>query len=193
MCAGKSLSEIKSMLSMQYSFSLPADYDMAIIDRRIAERGSSTDNFPKLKFKAYLTARRGEDGPENLYAPFYLWAEPEGASNFLGSPIFEAPSQAFGWPSVKTWIVWRAELSPAVAAAKFATREILVIPPHAPIGDLRSRESDDAARDVEAGALAAVAGFEPTRWTQVRFRLWRERPSLAAGQVYRVGHMSLPG
>ena len=179
------------MLSMQYSFALPADYDMSIIDRRIAERGGSTDNFPKLKFKAYLTARRGEDGPENLYAPFYLWAEPAGLSNFLCSPNFEAPSQAFGWPSVKTWVVWRAEMSSAVAEAKFATREILAIPPHAPLGELRQRESDETAKDVKAGALASVAGFEPTTWTRVRFRLLGERPA-AGGQTYRVGHMSLP-
>lgn len=181
------------MIAMQYGFALPADYDMAIIDRRIAERGSSTDNFPKLKFKAYLTARRGEDGPENLYAPFYLWAEPEGVSNFLCSPNFEAPSQAFGWPSVKTWVVWRAELSSAVGEARFATREILTIPPHASLSDLRARESDKAAKDIQAGALASVVGFEPTTWTRLHFRLWREAPAAAAGQAYRVGHMSLPG
>src|SRR5579883_2523197 len=179
------------MIAMQYSFVLPADYDMAIIDRRIAERGASTDNFPKLKFKAYLSARRGEDGPENLYAPFYLWSEPEGLSDFLGGPGFEALTQAFGWPSVKTWIVWGAEVSPAIGEAKFATREILATPPFARLGEARRRESDQAERDVAAGALAAAAGFEPTTWTQVRFRLWRERPPAAAGQLYRVGHMSL--
>lgn len=39
------------MIAMQYSFSLPADYDMSIIDRRIAEKGHLLDNFPNLKFK----------------------------------------------------------------------------------------------------------------------------------------------
>jgi hypothetical protein len=180
------------MIAMQYNFALPADYDMAIIDRRVAERGSSTDNFPKLSFKAYLIARRSEDGPENLYAPFYLWREPEGLSNFLCGPTFEAPTQAFGWPSVKTWIVWRAEISPAIVEAKFATREVLAMAPHGPLAAVRRSESDEAAQDVANGAVASVAGFEPTTWTRVRFRLWRARPARAARQAYRVGHISLP-
>jgi hypothetical protein len=46
------------MLAMQYSFTFPADYDMAIIERRIAENGHRLDGFPGLLFKAYLYARR---------------------------------------------------------------------------------------------------------------------------------------
>ena len=48
------------MIAMQYSFTLPADYDMSVIDRRIADTGPLLDGFPGLKFKAYLVARRGE-------------------------------------------------------------------------------------------------------------------------------------
>jgi hypothetical protein len=179
------------MIAMQYSFTLPADYDMAIIDRRIAERGGTTDNFPKLLFKAYLTARRGEDSAENLYAPFYVWREPEGLSNFLCGPGFAALTSAFGWPEVATWVVWRAATSPEIAAAQYATRELLTTEPYAPLADLRRRESDDAAADVAKGALASVAAFEPTTWTRVRFRLWREKRAAEGGmQVYRVGHIS---
>ncbi len=180
------------MIAMQYRFVLPADYDMAIIDRRIAEKGVSTDGFPKLAFKAYLSARRGEDGPENLYAPFYLWSEPEGLSNFLSGPGFGAVTQAFGWPSVRTWIAWRAALSPDIAAARFATRNAAAIPPHAPLDQLRREESEAAAQDAAQGALAAIVGFEPTTWTRMRFQLWRERPDARGGETYRVGHMSLP-
>jgi hypothetical protein len=183
------------MIAMQYNFALPADYDMAIIDRRIAEKGSFTDNFPGLNFKAYLIARRGEDSAENLYAPFYVWRRDEGLSNFLCGPGFEGVSGAFGWPSVRTWIVWRSAVDRAIGEAAFASREILAIGPHADLGELRRRESEETAADVAAGALASVAAFEPTTWTRVRFRLWRERPrSTTAGmQIYRVGHMSLSG
>jgi hypothetical protein len=182
------------MIAMQYSFALPADYDMAIVDRRIAQKGSFTDNFPGLNFKAYLVARRGEDGAENLYAPFYVWRRDEGLSDFLCGQGFEGVSDAFGWPSVRTWIVWRAALNSALEDAAFASREIFAIGAHADLGDLRRRESAEADADVAAGALASVVAFEPTTWTRVRFRLWRERPGSAppAAQVYRVGHMSLP-
>lgn len=184
------------MISMQYSFTLPADYDMAIVDRRITEKGPMLDGFPNLRFKAYLTARRGREaagGRENLYAPFYLWDNSTGLSDFLCGDGFAGVSGAFGWPQVRTWAVWQARVSDRVAHAAFATREILPIEPHAPLGELRRRDSDSAVEDVETGgALAAVVGFDPTGWTQVRFRLWAEIPPGTAGQAYKVGHMSLP-
>ena len=61
------------MIAMQYSFTLPADYDMAIVHRRIAEKGHLLDDFPQLHFKAYLSAQRDDESlasRENLYAPF---------------------------------------------------------------------------------------------------------------------------
>ena len=46
------------MIAMQYGFTLPADYDMTIIDRRMRDKGPLLDGFPDLRFKAYLAARR---------------------------------------------------------------------------------------------------------------------------------------
>jgi len=69
------------MIAMQYSFTLPADYDMAIIDARIRDKGHLFDGFPHLRFKTFLAARQhGGECPStaNLYAPFYLWDEPAG-------------------------------------------------------------------------------------------------------------------
>src|SRR5699024_8559939 len=66
----------RRMIAMQYSIGLPADYDMAIIRRRIADKGHLMDDCPGLAFKAYLYAARDDAGlhaPDNLYAPFYLW------------------------------------------------------------------------------------------------------------------------
>jgi len=182
------------MIAMQYSFTLPADYDMSIIDRRIRDKGPLLDGFPNLGFKAYLSARHGEfASPDNLYAPFYLWQKPEGASDFLCGPAFQTLAGAFGWPQVKTWIVWQAEVSPDIAAARFATREILQMEPYAPLADIRDAESAEAEAEVRAGALASIRGFEPTTWTRVRFRLWREIPECGEHmQAYRLGHLSLP-
>ena len=180
------------MIAMQYSFTLPADYEMTIIDRRIAEKGPLLDGFPGLEFKAYLVARKGEDGPENRYAPFYLWREHEGLSNFLCGSGFEAVTRSFGWPRVTTWVCWRAELSNEMRAARFATRELRATAPYASLAEIRERESDETRRDVERGALASVAAFEPTNWTRVRFALWRDRPAAAeTAELYRVGHVSL--
>jgi hypothetical protein len=183
------------MIAMQYRFALPTDYDMGIVRRRIVEKGPLLDDFPNLKFKAYLWAERGADSRENLYAPFYVWENSGGMSEFLCGDGFGAVSQAFGWPQVKTWAIWSVHVSAAVSQARFATREILPLTPHAPLAELRERDSEVVRQAVESGgALAAVAGFEPTGWTRVRFRLWRDAPAGVGegGESYRVGHLSRP-
>ncbi|CAI0822300.1 Uncharacterised protein [Serratia quinivorans] len=94
------------MLAMQYSFTLPADYDMAIIQDRITRFGHLLDNAPQLLIKAYLYAQKGEYGEENLYAPFYLWNSSTGMSDFLIGEGFQGLSRAFGWPQVRQWLPW---------------------------------------------------------------------------------------
>lgn len=183
------------MIAMQYSLSLPADYDIGIIDRRIRDKGPLLDGFPNLKFKAYLRAARGDLGShENLYAPFYVWDKADGVSDFLCGPSFQALAGDFGWPRVSTWIVWQACVAPRFREAKFATREILPIEPHAPLEEIRRQDSDEARGMVEDGdVLASVAGFEPTTWARVRFTLWDKLPATGSGrnvQTYRVGHVA---
>jgi len=184
------------MIAMQYSFTLPADYDMSIVDRRIRDKGPLLDGFPQLVFKAYLAARK-EGGKvssaENLYAPFYLWDEPEGLDTFLTGAGFAALTRDFGWPAVQTWVVWHAERAPDLAAAKFASREVEPIPPYSDLAALRARAVSEARDDARRGALAAIAAFDPTGWTLLRFRLWREAPTadVSTGQHYGVGHVSM--
>lgn len=177
------------MIAMQYSFVLPSDYDMGIIERRIRDKGPMLDGFPHLRFKAYLSARKQRGRAENLYAPFYLWDHPDGLSNFLSSPGFVGLTRDFGWPTVKTWIVWHAELAPDLSEARFASRESEAIPAYADLAQLRASSTERAKG---SNALADVTGFEPTSWTFLRFRLWRNPPAEIAGELYDVGHLSLP-
>lgn len=183
------------MIAMQYSFPLPADYDMTIIDRRIRDKGPMLDGFPHLGFKAYLSARKHDTGftsADNLYAPFYLWNDPEGISNFLTSPGFAGLARDYGWPKVRTWLGWHAELAGNLSAAGFASRTIETIAPHTDLASLRADAVENARTAVRHGALAGVVGFDPTEWTLVRFQLWREMPPEADPkyQFYRVGHVS---
>jgi hypothetical protein len=179
-------------LAMQYSFALPADYDMAIVERRVAEKGLALDGWPGLSAKAYLSARRDANQRENLYAPFYVWDDAAAMSGFLTGRGFAGVSDAFGWPQVRVWIVWRAQLAADIEQAKFATREIGPIEPHAALDELEAQENEAADEAIDRGALAAVGGFEPTTWTRVRFRMWRARPARRDGVAhYDVGHVSL--
>ena len=186
------------MIAMQYSFTLPADYDMSIIDRRIAEKGHFMNGFPGLVFKAYCSARKMRAQPphaENLYAPFYLWNSCEAMNTFLCGPGFAGLSQAFGWPAVKTWSVLHAEIGADIASACFATRELVRIAPYTGLDELRRSETQRASEDVaQRDALVAVAGFDPLDWNMVRFRLWAAQPPdegfLEDRLSYRVGHVS---
>jgi hypothetical protein len=179
-------------LAMQYSFTLPADYDMGNVERRIAEKGPALDGWPGLSAKAYLSARRDANQRENLYAPFYVWDDAAAMSGFLTGRGFAGVSDAFVWPQVRVWIVWRAWLARDAEQARFATREIAPIEPHAALDALEAQENEAADEAIERGALAAVAGFEPTSWTRVRFRLWRQPPERRDGVAhYDVGHVSL--
>lgn len=186
------------MIAMQYSFTLPADYDMAIIRRRIAEKGHLLDGFPRLRFKAYLYAERDDaqlPGHDNLYAPFYLWQDSEGMNAFLADAGFAALCDSFGRPAVRTWSAWRADLADDLRGAICATRELHTIPMHSALAALREAEVDAARADRARGALAAVSAYDPTGWTVLRFRLWPEARSDLAGpcrQLYRVGHVSQP-
>ncbi|PXV53138.1 protein of unknown function [Dyella jiangningensis] len=181
------------MIAMQYSFTLPADYDMAIIRQRIADKGHLLDHFDGLLLKSYLHAQRGASSNENLYAPFYVWKDSAAMQRFLGSDGFARLTEAFGWPSIRVWPVWDAYLSPEARHARFASREIQPIAPYSALGALREQQREQLQRDVERGALAAVEAFEPTTWSRVSFRLWDEaRPATSAGQWYEVGHVSQP-
>lgn len=185
------------MMAMQYSFVLPADYDMEIIRQRIASKGHMLDEFPGLIFKAYLSAdRNGGATAENLYAPFYLWREPEAMHAFVNGPGFAGVAQAFGWPSIKTWTVWHSWLADDAAQARHARRIVKPIAPYTALAALRDQEEAEALALRERGALAAVVGFEPGSWSLVQFSLWRdaiEAPPQALEQRYEVGHMSVPG
>jgi hypothetical protein len=185
------------MIAMQYSFVLPADYDMAVIERRIRGKGPLFDGFPQLRFKAFLSARKQGTAlasAENLYAPFYLWDEPEGIDRFLSGSGFAALTRDFGWPAVRTWLVWHAGLSANLGAARFASREITPIAPYSDLACLREGAMSNARAAVQDGALAAVAAFSPAEWTVVRFQLWQTLPDRASpsAQTYAVGHVSLP-
>ena len=183
------------MIAMQYSFTLPADYDMGIVARRIADRGHMTDGFPGLRFKAYLSASARPDvrGSENLYAPFYLWRDAEAMNTFLCGHGFEGVSASFGRPSVRLWSVLEAELGDDLAGAAHATREVIALPASTDLTALRLVERDRVRAYRDAGALAAVSAFEPTTWSLVRFRLWSAATEAPGdGARYDVGHMSVP-
>lgn len=79
------------MIVMQYRYTLPADYDMAVIDTRIQENGAKLDGFPGLFFKTYLVSRSDDAYcAENRYAPLYLWKNAKAMANFYRVPVLKS-------------------------------------------------------------------------------------------------------
>jgi hypothetical protein len=188
------------MIAMQYSYALPADYDMGIIDRRVSERGRALDAHEPLILKAYGVARRGDAairGNENLYAPFYLWKDTDGLTDFLCSAGFAGLVDSFGWPVVRTWpVVLSSEVAPHARLARFSSRQVVPVARFTPLAALRRQEARDARAAAEQGAVIAIAALEPATWSLVRYRAWVERPAQPAldGDIqdYVVQHVSHP-
>ncbi|MFG2842053.1 DUF4865 family protein [Kitasatospora sp. NPDC048296] len=180
------------MHAMQYEITLPADYDMGVIRKRVADKGHLLDAHPGLGLKAYLVRERGRDGsPVNQYAPFYLWHTAEGMNSFLWGPGFRGLSADFGRPAVHHWLGAGLAEGSRTAAPTSATRVTVRLP-----------ETADPAAAVER-ALAelpahpalhtAAVAVDPSRWELLRFALWHgPAPEDEPGTRYQVLHLSRP-
>ncbi|GAB7187851.1 DUF4865 family protein [Kitasatospora sp. Ki12] len=194
------------MHAMQYEITLPADYDMGIIRKRVADKGHLLDAHPGLGLKAYLVRERGHQGsPVNQYAPFYLWRTAEGMNSFLWGPGFRGLSADFGRPAVHHWL--GAGLARGSAAEAAETRAgtagtAEAAPTTATRDTVRLPEGVDPAEAVER-ALAelpahpalhtAAVAVDPSRWELLTLALWHgPAPEDVPGARYQVLHLSRP-
>jgi hypothetical protein len=194
------------MYAKQYEITLPADYDMKIIRKRVADIGHVFDDLAGLGLKAYVIRERGVDGsPVNQYAPFYLWNDTGAMARFLvGGGGFQRMIRAFGRPVARHWTGIACHVGNARAAyPRAASRLITPVPVDSDLDDTGlgtaawiEREAD-AVRlladrdDVHTAALAV----DPHHWELLRFVLWRDEvaPDEAATERYEVLHLSSPG
>ena len=186
------------MIGMQYTFLLPDDHDMRTIRNRVAERGHLFDKLEGLFEKAFLISEKGVAGAlKNSYAPFYLWNHDEAISNFLVGDKFKAVSEAFGRPTVKTWLPLYVSTGPAkLTKAPFATRETIDISPESDLEQMRRIEYKVHRQWAEhATNHSGFIGLDAQAWQIVRFALWTESPeNLPEGaERFEVVHLSAPG
>lgn len=183
------------MHAMQHEITLPGDYDMGIIRHRVARKGASTDSFGDLGLKAYAIRERGRDGSAvNQYAPFYLWAAPEGMNAFLWGPGFSRLSTDFGRPLVQHWTGLAFHPGPARGTApSAATRDTQEVPTDAdPVAVIDAVLEHARRYAVTTGVHSTAVAIDPSRWQLVHFTLWDGTPPNDAGIRYRVLHLSQP-
>lgn len=194
------------MLASQYEMTLPADYDLPTLRRRIAAAWHTLDHLDGLGLKAYLFRERGRDGsPVNEYSCFYLWNDPGAMAGFLvGGGGFERIIRFFGRPAVRQWSGLACLSGPARGTTpRAASRQLTVLPPEA---DPESTGLTLATRiQQEIDALAELARREDVHtaalavdthhWQLVRFVLWQDSvpPDQQGTERYEVLHLSAPG
>jgi hypothetical protein len=182
------------MYAMQYELTLPADYDMEIIRKRVRDRGARTDGFPGLGVKAYLIRERGVSGsPVNQYAPFYVWREISGMGTFLwGGGAFTGIVDDFGRPPVRHWTGVDYQSGPTNDTTPVAaTRRIEPIAPGVdPTDPVRVAQQQLAERAGQAGVHSTALAVDPQRWELVHFTLWTETPPESPDDRYEVLHTS---
>ncbi|MFD6534221.1 DUF4865 family protein [Streptomyces sp. NPDC060184] len=202
------------MYAKQYEITLPADYDMGIIRKRVAVGGPTMDDRAGLGLKAFVIRERGVDGsPVNAYAPFYLWNDTGAMARFLvGGGGFQNIVRDFGRPAAYHWTGIACHAGPArEATVRAASRRLTAIPadPDADPDAEPGREADGlglaALIEREAEELRALAhgegvhtaalAVDPHSWQLVRFVLWADAvaPDEDATERYEVLHLSAPG
>ncbi|MFF3491916.1 DUF4865 family protein [Streptomyces sp. NPDC002795] len=183
------------MHAMQYEITLPADYDMGIIRRRVETKGHLLDDFPGLGAKAYLMRERGVDGsPVNQYAPFYLWNGAAGMNAFLWGAGFQGIVADFGRPVVQHWTgIAYDEGGAATARGRTAVRQRTPIEAGADLPKLTAEAvegTDQLAQ--EQGVLFAASAIDPRTWELLTFSLWEHDTPKAPGDRYEVLHLAQP-
>jgi hypothetical protein len=188
---------MKWMYAMQYEITLPADYDMGIIRRRVEVMGHVLDDFPGLGLKAYLIREQANGSAVNQYAPFYLWNDPDAMGRFLwGGGLFSNICNAFGRPPVRHWTGVDSRPGPdrdlPVVAA---TKHTELLPPEVdPAEPVAAAVGLLEKTVVSPGVHGTAIAVDPTSWELVHFTLWSgDVPGAVLGTRYQVLHLSRPG
>jgi hypothetical protein len=181
------------MLMLQYSFALPADYDMRTVRARVAARSDRFDALPGLGWKAFLVREAGVAGADdNRYAPLYLWPDAAAGADFLLGPLFAGVCDAFGWARVEHGLLTRHQLLDETRTPRWCSIERRAV--HGGVDP--ETVLAEWARPAGEGLHSVWIGLDPSRWLFTRYQLWADAtaPTLPAADatLFEVAHFSQP-
>lgn len=167
------------MFAMQYGFDLADDVELDAIRRRVQEIGPRFDGLPGLHAKAFLLAER--DGPAaKRYAPYYLWKDPVGMTDFLMSASFAAVEAKYGRPVVYTWSPIACLQGDAAShTPRFASQQRVDVPAGSDLVRLAAEERERAEAVAATPGLHTVfSGLDANTWQLLRTSFWLSPPAL---------------
>lgn len=176
------------MIGMQYTITLPSDYDMTIIKKRVEENGFKTDSFPQLLFKCYLIQEKGSDGFENVYAPLYVWKDSSGMNAFIFEGFYDNIIKSFGWHNIHVGIPLTLDLSDHFNEAKYALELTKEIEPRISLEGFKDRITNSYVK--EKNLVGMVCIYNPDKWRYSQFFFYKDYPKSLHGKVYQILHIS---
>ncbi|MFB3304691.1 DUF4865 family protein [Pseudomonas sp. AMR01] len=178
------------MFAKQYSHRLPADYDMGVIRRRVAQLGPLWDHADGLLFKAFIAQENGG----NVYASVYLWSDPLQAADFLLGERFQKVLDSFGRPHVESWLPLEVRRGPAQRALSLYREEW----PLEPGADRAAIVAAATARNQQlaqsSDTFAVFLALDVQAWRLIRITLSAEALNVQRpGTGYQVWYLAHPG
>lgn len=176
------------MQAMQYTVTLPTDYDMQIIRKRVADNGNKTDYFSGLLFKAYFITEREQGSVSNSYAPLYIWKDSEGMNKFIFKGFYDNIIQSFGWQHIEIGVTSSVDLAPDFLESRYAIEE------YQPIAANTSLQDVPLVAERHEGELGKVRLYNPDKWQLVTYTFLHELPDTLSEKQksYEILHIS-PG
>lgn len=183
------------LLAMQYSISLPVDYNAEMVRSRVQNRHALFDDHAGLTHKSFIYSEK-----DHLYAPFYLWDDVAEARNFLLDDLFKGVTEAFSRHRVRSWLVLGTQYGDRGIQPNFALREIDPVDPAQPLAQLKKAElANQQALAHLPGLYLHVVALDADRWELLRYSLWHNaeaaaeaQPATDCAQGYEVLHVSEP-
>jgi hypothetical protein len=178
------------MIASQYKITLPADYDMDIIRKRVQDNGYKTDGFDGLKFKLYLITEKGKNNSlQSGYSPLYLWKDSEGLNKFLFEGFYDNILRSFGWQNVNIGVPLIDTTTQKIKEKKYLLEVAGEINPKESLNNFRDYINEVIPKIEDSECLVI---YNPDKWKYQVFYFLDdlEKVNAEMGVVYDILHVS---
>lgn len=176
------------MIGMQYKITLPSDYNMKIIKKRVEENGYKTDGLKDLLFKCYLIQEKGVNDFENVYASLYIWKDSAGMNQFIFDGFYDNIIKSFGWHNINIGVPFTLDLSDNFKEAKYVSEITKDIEPN--ISLKRFKDSITNSYNKDKDVVGMVFIYNPDKWKYSQFFFYKDYPADQGCKVYQILHIS---